>query len=354
MTGAASSADAHPLTNQIVRLRDRWRLAVFIHHAPGACACAILAIESLLFAYPALLARSVALVVAAVAAGVLAAVAIAFRQTRDLRAAARHIDRRLGLQDRLVTAFQYRGASDPFSQLVVRDARSRVGAVHPSATFPLQVSRLGILTMALAMGVPIAYLTVTAGLDRLGDIVTRGGSAGGTQVLTSSERPASQSPDATAASPIQDGAMAAQKASADSGLTQPQNESPTTSTSASASGDASAKSPGAPSPLSDMSSQTTVRRSGQADARGGSSGASGTGTAASAPSALSGGIGAGLPPRAQARRTPDPAVADRRYATEYSSARGQAEQAISQDRVPFEWRSHVRRYFAAIRPRESQ
>ncbi len=105
--------------------------------------------------------------------GVLGAVGVGiclgFRHRKDLRAVARIVDLRMGLKERLSTAYQLISADDTsaFAQFQIRDTANAVSdrREHLSATFPYRVP--GILK---AVPIPLLFIVFSFAVPRLYDV----------------------------------------------------------------------------------------------------------------------------------------------------------------------------------------
>ncbi len=269
-----------------------------------------------------------------------------------LREIAASIDARLDLQDRLVTALQFNAAVDPFSQLVVRDAHSRVASIRPSDAVPFALPRIIRATSAAAAIVSAVMIVATAEFPRWSPAGSTGfGSPGVTANAASAAGPAGnaarQQPNPAAGASIAadsgtEGSSPRQQPAAD------QREATTRSTPARSLNEIASPSSGGTERIErgstssgdTTSTNTDTNTSDDTGAAGGAASTSyeqrGGGVANGARSARSTGTAA----------PPD----DSTYRAAYQNGRAAAESAVGQDRVPADLRSYVRDYFVAIRP----
>lgn len=267
-----------------------------------------------------------------------------------LRDIAASIDARLDLQDRLVTALQFKAAVDPFSQLVVRDAHSRVASIRASDAVPFALPRSIRAASAAAAIVSAVMIVATTEIPRWSPAGSTGvGNPGVTANAAGAAGPAGdaarQQPNpAAGASIVADNgterSAARQQTAAD------HSESTTRSPQARSLSEIASPSSGGTeqiergSTASGDTSSTNTNSSGDTGVAGGAASTSreprGGGVANGARNARPTGTAA----------PPD----DSTYRVAYQTGRAAAESAVEQNRVPADLRSYVRDYFVAIRP----
>jgi len=293
----------------------------------------------------------VGLLVTALVGAAAVALVTAWLTRPALPEVARTLDRRLRLDDRLVTALQFTAADDAFAHRVVVDALSHVVRVRAADAYPLRVPRM-LWTAALATAlVPLALLITTtpSPSTSLGAGSVTGG--GGASALAT--RPGGVRREAREAAGNPTGPAAVVAAGATPEAIRQQD------TEASASSpDVRRQAPDAPSvsqaaaPLTP--SITSAANRGPAGSAGaGGAGATPVGGAASGAGTRgrdrqgAGGGTMGDQPYADAE--PSRAASD---AVESRARWAAGERALLRDHIPPGRRESVRRYFAAIRPSE--
>jgi hypothetical protein len=305
-----------------------------------------------------------ALVISGAVHNVLAAVGVAASATLlsattatialrpGLRDIAATVDARLDLQDRLVTALQFNTSADPFSQLVVRDAYSRVTAVRAADAVPFALPRGIRFAAASAATVLAVMILATTEVPRWSLAGWTG--IGGLGLTTDAADAAAR---ATSAAKQQVNSAAASSIAADHHAT---DRSSARQQTAAAETGATTQSAQARSQreLASVSSDRIQRLERGSTTRGGSTN---TNTAGNTPNdaGIAGGAastsyeqrGGGVANGVRSARSTDTAPpADSTYRAAYRNGRAAAESAVAQDRVPADLRSYVRDYFIAIRP----
>jgi hypothetical protein len=353
------------LPSALRRFQRRLRLAAFIRHVTVASALALVVAGAVVLASPPDI-TILAVFTAAIALGVVAAVALAIVTTPSLHDTARIVDRELLLQDRAVSALQFSRTMDPIARLVVTDAAARLGAIS--------VSRLPISIPAPARWLAVSALmvSVTIVVSRGGpapDAITTPGSAGAA-AAPSGRSPRAQPQRAGAGAtetPQQGGAAPAQSTPSRADARQPGAARGAAGDARERSKDVTGQEPADGStPRADSPSRPSESRlagTGNATStekahQSGSATLNAPAGAASAPGAAAGGAagrhGGGVrggallsagPHQAQA----SPPSVNRRTAS-YAEAYARAEAAVPAERVPAGLRSYVRAYFLAIRP----
>jgi len=336
----------------VTRLRELRRRATLVLFAQALCvsgAASMLIGEALVVGGAAQ--NVVAAVVVAATAALLTAAAATIVLRPSLRDIAASIDARLHLQDRLVTALQFNAAVDPFSQLVVRDAHSRVAAVRASDAVPFALP-LSIRAVSAAAAIVSAVMIVAtaevppwsrAGWTSLGGPdVPANAAVGAGPASSAAKQQLNQAESSSASANRTERSSARQQSGSD------RTEATTPSVQA--------------RDLSEMvspSSGGTGRLERGATARGDTTGTdTGTNTPDDA-GVASGGASTSYEPRgggvangtrsALSTDTTAP-FDDPAYRAAYLRGRVAAESAVAQDRVPTDLRSYVRDYFVAIRP----
>jgi hypothetical protein len=300
-----------------------------------------------------------ATLLAGVALAAIAAGAAAWFRAPVMRETAVTVDSQLHLQNRLVTAFQYRDATDEFSRLVVRDALSHAGGVRPASAFPVRIPGWVRVAAIAVFAAPLVFFLARTSVPEfwqrasIGDasapgalsVPSPGGSRGGTPA----------NPDGTA-STIADGAAREQVEGAI-----PSQSSRDAHVQSERAAD-SADSPASPAP-------GNTRENGEPRAAGQPDSASGRGIQPQ--TGVTAGVGAGRGAGAAGSRqtaqagglTGDPAsddIAQSQAASQpardraYSTAWSASQRAIAQEHVPSALREYVRQYFLAIRPAENR
>jgi len=344
---ASSSSDL-----LVTRLEDLRRRATLVLFGQALCVSGGV---SVLIAEGLVVSGAVHNVLAAVGVAASATLLTAATATMALRPGLRDIaasiDARLDLQDRLVTALQFNTAADPFSQLVVRDAYSRVTAVRASDAVPFALPR-GIRPAAAAAAVLAVMILVTtevprwspAGWTGTGGPGITAGAAGATARATSAvNQQVNSAGSSIAADNATEPSSARQQPAADqTGATTQSAQARSLREMASPSnGGADQLERGSTTRGDGTNTNTAANTLNDAGVAGGAASTSyeqrGGGVANAARSARS--TGTTAPP-------PD----DSTYRAAYRSGRAAAESAVAQDRVPADLRSYVRDYFIAIRP----
>jgi len=129
--------DAERIRAKVNQVRARLFLALLANFmAVAACGVVLVAVLAGFRSEPA--GRPIALAAVAFA---LTAVLLAFLKTPSGPATAERIDRRLGLQQRLETAWECLASRDELDLLLLRDAAQRVHYVQASIVAPLRLSR---------------------------------------------------------------------------------------------------------------------------------------------------------------------------------------------------------------------
>jgi hypothetical protein len=277
----------------------------------------------------------------AAAATMAAAVVMTIAQLPSRRATAVMVDRRLHLHDRTVTALQCAGSPDAFSQLVVRDATSRLASADPSEAFPMRLPRMaaaGPLATGLAL-LMVAALPSMRGFSFGGR--TLASVTGGTVRPSPARGEASRRAGTEAAARSASSTRDARTTAAPNPQTSRATESPAAPF---ATGVGAQGARGGNQSANDGPSLTTATAETRADSRG----ASAPDASPSGQSRLAGGV-TGASRRRDVTRETAPRDT-REYATAYRAGHAAAERAIAQDRVPAERRAYVRAYFQAIRP----
>jgi hypothetical protein len=289
----------------------------------------------------------------AASATLLSAAAATIALRPGLRDIAASIDARLDLQDRLVTALQFNTAADPFSQLVVRDACSRVTAFRASDAVPFALPR-GVRPTAAAAAAVLAVMILAttevprwspAGWTGIGGPGITTDAAGAAARATGAAKPQvnSAAGSSIAADNAIDRSSARQQTAADQTVATPQPAQARSlrEVASPSSGGAERLERGSTARAGSTNTHTLANAPNDAGVAGGA--------ASTSYEQRGGGVvnGARSP---RSTGTTAPPSDDSRYRAAYRSGRAAAESAVAQDRVPADLRSYVRDYFIAIRP----
>jgi len=285
------------------------------------------------------------------AAGITAAIGAILRPP-TMRWAAAEVDARLHLQDRIVTALQVVGESDPMAQLLLRDAEARVAAMSPRRAFPLEAPSHFRAMLAVTVCGTVVFLLVTGAPGR--SWLKAGGGANGAAGggTGRSGRPAKSGPNAqivegaapsaSETQPRQATETAANRDDAPVGRESVRADQDTRALARGPNGQRAGADPRIAAPGRDAGSA--------AGARDGGRGATGfSEQTASSAGGVNGPLSSTVRPRPH-RAAPAPVPADAAYRGQYRTASARAEAAIAQERIPARLRTYVRRYFVAIHP----
>jgi hypothetical protein len=295
----------------------------------------------------------------------------------SLMQAAAIIDRRLCLDDRVVTALQFASHDDQVSCRILKDATSRLALLTPRGLVAdEQPRRRWLLGLCVAMSACLALAfwrdAVQGGglpSDMRGPSATDGpavahadSAAGGPRSTSAAATPGAtarttpvERPRRDNEAPARNAERAAADPRADSPAPQPSaanaDARPHAAMASNAAGDVplgALASPGTPAATSNGrgSSRPGEHLSGGG---AGSGGGTTTGRFAGSGGTTGGRISSSVAPPASASL---PAAAD--YPSSYQNAKAQAEMAIAQDRIPPHFRALIRNYFTAIHPTDRQ
>jgi hypothetical protein len=322
-----------------------------VRYICAAVAVAALVADAMVMAWPGN--PRLTTVLGGVALAAVAAAVAAWFRAPALRETAHTVDRRLRLQNRLVTAFQYRNATDEFSRLVVRDALSRAGDIRPASAFPLHLPGWIRVVAVTACAAPLIFVLASKTVPGFWQRAAIGdASAPGALSIPST----AENRDAPASSPAAAGAVA------DRAARVPVETAPLPQQAGG--GQQSERTRG------NLDSSTARTAAADTGGRGVAAGErSGSERAASTPPdartdggrAGRGNATAGSPQREQAGGLAgdpgsDTNVASAQRGAEpardpaYRSAWSTSQRAIAQEQIPSALREYVRQYFLAIRP----
>lgn len=356
---------------QFGRFRRRMAMVVFVRYGLAAAATALVGAQGIaIFVQPSLNGALRWFVAGSVVAFIASAVA-ALAQTRPSRSIAIALDRRLGLEDRVLSAVQFSGQGDEVSRLVVADAAARMAALGPGAV-PWQAPPGGlwllgaVLCSSMALGVRVMGTSADQSPAAAGGIVIPGGRPSASASANPSVRSPGGVPSETvraSGNPVRSSPVAggAPEASGAAGIAAAQPSSPADQARpAEQTGDDSASvardnagirvpSTGERRASSASGGDGQSGRGGtQPTAGGGRNGLGGNTPGAPDPSGRGGAQGGALTSvggHEVLPRNPDAGSYDMRY----RAAVAHAEAAIAQQRVPPRLRAYVRDYFVGIR-----
>lgn len=374
--------------DHVSRCRRRLRLLAFVRHACLACATAVLVAAACALGLRVSSAIAAEWIGAGVGLGLAVAGLAAALRTPTRRATAAALDRRLHLQDRVVTALQLADDEDPIASLIVRDASHRLRAVVPARVFPLDLRfdwRVLLAPAAAALGVLLMLSwNETAAVPQAPAARGQGGAAGrplatqppsaeaarAEEVAAAPEGMAATAPDterraepsAAATSQSRDARAAAANPAAGDARASKEGQSQRPSTG----DDAETTSARTESTLAPSEPERVTSRSGgpqgasspnspegvNAPASAGAPATPGRGglaAAALAAGPAAGGV-AGQSPQATDLARAELPARQPSYDVRYRAAWVKAQAALAQNRVPRSLRSYVRNYFEAIRP----
>jgi hypothetical protein len=368
-TTQGGQADTAALIRQIAGFRRRLGVLAFRRFAPPLAVVAIVATEAAIVAIHPAIRQATVWFGGAVALGVAMAGTIALVRIPSLHATAAVLDRRLRLEDRIVTALQFARDSDVVSRLIVRDASERLAKHPPMALSATPQPRLGWLAIVgAAASLLFALAVLRAPFVFQGDTSAPAGASstdapGGPRQSRPGAGPSATSSEAGTAASVaraqigRDGV--ARRAPQDAAATSaPPGAGVLSGASTSSRNDSAAGQragtrgdvqPGSQRGAEAGSGVGTAGRSVAGGDRGGhGSGAGGGATAGTETGA--GGVKGGMPAASArqpaARRLPD----GPNYSAQYWNARTRAEAAIAQERVPARLRRYIRDYFLALQP----
>jgi hypothetical protein len=345
---ASSSSDL-----LVTRLRGLRRRATLVLFAQALCLSGgVSLLIGELLVVGGMVHNVVTAVAMAATAALLTAAAATILLRPGLRDIAASIDARLHLQDRLVAALQFNAAVDPFSQLVVRDAHSRVASIRAADAVPFALPRSIRAASAAAAIVSVVTIVATTEVPRWSragrtgfggpGVTVNGAGAEGSASSAARQQPNSSARASIAAANGTERSSARQQPAAD------QPEATTPSTQAQSLSEIASPSSGGTERLERGSTTGGGNTSTKTDTNT-SDHAGVAGVAASTSyEQRGGGVANGT---RSARSTGTTALPDNStYRAAYRSGRAAAESAVGQDRVPADLRSYVRDYFVAIRP----
>jgi hypothetical protein len=350
-----SGTDAGRLVVILARLRRRAVVALAVRYICAAATVTLLVGEAVLMASPAYAGPRALLGGLALAAGV--AGAAAWFRAPAVRETAHAVDRRLRLQNRLVTAFQYRDATDEFSRLVVRDALAHADDIRPALAFPLRIPGWVRFAAVAACAAPLVFVLARDAVPEFWQRASTGdASAPGALSIPSAagNRDETATPEANAGAAVDGAPRVAVEATPvpqEAGNRGPLSERTPGNVDSSTPRTAAAETGGRGVPAGARSGSGRAGGTPRgAPAEGGGAGR-GNGNAGSSQTAQAGGL-TGEPgsdtDAARARRGAEPA-----RDPAYRSAWSTSQRAIAQEHIPSALREYVRQYFLAIRPVEA-
>jgi hypothetical protein len=295
-------------------------------------------------------------IVVAIAAALVTAAAATAALRPSNRATAAVIDRRLHLQDRIVTAVQCQSGGDAFSRLVVQDAVERLSAISPSEAFPFQMplARRGAVLTSAALTVSVVIVATMApgwrgAKTNPGTPMSGDGPASPARSAKSAVAPGSTSvAEAPTASPR------TRVGPSSEAVLPPRSISPPAGAEQRPLGGDAATQPGtgtgdhASAAFANPGTRNGVARI--AESNNGTAVQGAATSAAAGPSTHVGGVNGSPAMTDRVARAAPPPVADAAYVAAYRAGRASAEAAIAQERIPVDRRAYVRQYFVAIRP----
>jgi len=351
----------------------RLRRSMFIKRIPITCAFALAAFDVASLTLGPRPSVAILWCIGALAACVLSALAIAWIRTPSLSETARALDRHARLDDRAVTALQFASADDDVSRLVVGEAMARLETT-PVTVLPFDVSArwgwgaLGVLAASGLIVISLGRPDVrSSSLPEFG--ASQAGPSAQAERANSRQGSARgiRTGDGTAATPERPDALTAARrtnGNEDSGQSgaarahagNSRTESDTTA------GDRDQRIQSGSSSRQRAEAGSTSRSTSDGE-RGGCGdtsraavlGAGGRGArGATRDSTSGGGVAGGALARDDAAPTGAASPVTTVLSTAgYRSAYARAEAALTRERVPPRFRSYVRDYFLAIRPRPS-
>ncbi|HEX3646307.1 MAG TPA: hypothetical protein VHT95_11920 [Vicinamibacterales bacterium] len=291
------------------------------------------------------------LTAATIGVALAAAFAAATVGAPSLAVAARAVDRRLRLQDRMVTALQVADDGDPMATLVLRDAASRVAGLSASQTFPLEPPAhfraivAGAVSISVALAIAAAAAAPAWRVDR-----SRGfgpAATGGAQQGRSSQPGLQSLGEAAAASP------STPRPSSVPLVTTPQTSARATEPALGRDVGRTPTTVKAPGSRGGSQAAAAADRESLGSTVAAGKPAAGRGAVAEAqgPIRAAGGVkGEPLRTAASAADESGPASLSPAYAARHRTASARAQAAIAQERVPAGLVTYVKNYFIAIRP----
>ena len=344
---ASSSSDL-----LVTRLRGLQRRATLVLFAQALCLSGGV---SLLIGEALVVGGAVHNVVTAVAIAATAALLTAAAATIVLRPGLRDIaasiDARLHLQDRLVTALQFNAAVDPFSQLVVRDAYSRVVSIRASDAVPFALPRSVRAASAAAAIVSAVTIVATTEVPRWSSAGWTGFGGPGVKANAAGAAGPASSAARQQANPAAGASIAADNGTErSSGRQRPaadQAEATTPSTQARSLSEIASPSSGGTGRLERGSTPRGDTTSTNTETNAPDDSGVAAGAASTSYEQRGGGVANGA---RRARSTATAPPDNSTYRAAYRNGRAAVESAVGQDRVPADLRSYVRDYFVAIRP----
>jgi hypothetical protein len=330
-------SDSAFIAATLARLRRRATLVEFRNAFGAWLPAAIVAAEVEILFGSRMLPSARTRWVVALAVIVLASVAACIRaivRRPSLRETVLAVDRRLGLQDRLVASAQFLGGDDAFAQLIERDAARRLADRDPASVLPVEMLSASIVAMLVALAIPAGLLLASAIRQSswslaVGALASRAGleiaaeapAVGRVVRATEARSPDRATPVAAAPPP---GVELSRPPGAAPRAADPPHRDTLPSRTESERNDGAGSGAG----------RETARRDG-----GASQGRAG-GVAAGA-------LASGAADTASGRESRIESTAA------YRAAWSRAQSAVAPDRIPADERALVARYFAAIRPSES-
>ncbi len=375
---AANGPEAAEFLHLLARFRRRLHWVAVWRDALVSGLVGVAALECLLIARPGVVLASPLIIGALGVATSTLLLVSAYLRRPTLADTAAALDLRTRRDQGLASALQFAAGNDPVACLIHRAALARAAALVPRHVFPLEAPRHFPILLATVAAVSVVFALSLAVTSARWPAARRGvvSSGGAGQMPAAARRQDAAAPDraadsmaaAAAAAPASPAAtahaMAAPREVAGMASSQSGDTSGRTDHQPSADADVGAgqrpaepavdRSPGAggTADLPGTSGETgrgalAVNRSGRT---GGAAGAAGGVAPAEGEMRGAGGVrtGALSGPSTISRHAAPPS--GRLDAARYRAARGRAEAAVQQDRIPPRLRTHVRQYFATIRP----